>query len=166
MTNITSEGRKEMSKKLTASLEDYIEAIASLAGSSGETRAADIADTLGVSRPSVTVALRALASRKMVNYRPYSTVSLTQEGRIHAASVFRKHRILSRFFSEILGAEEGLADSAACRVEHAIGEEITDRLVDFLAFIDNCPLAAEGGFEFNSAKRRSFREEGAEHGEN
>ncbi|MCK5132028.1 MAG: metal-dependent transcriptional regulator [Candidatus Sabulitectum sp.] len=154
-----------MSEKLTASLEDYIEAIASLAGSSGETRAADIADTLGVSRPSVTVALRALASRKMVNYRPYSTVSLTEDGRKHATAVLRKHRILGRFFNEILGADEELADSAACRVEHAIGEEITDRLVDFLAFIDNCPIAAEGGFEYNSEKRKNFRkEEGAADG--
>lgn len=155
-----------MEEKLSASLEDYIEAIASLAGSSGETRSADIADTMGVSRPSVTVALRALASRKMINYKPYSTISLTENGRCHAAEVLRKHRILSRFFNEILGADEKLADEAACRVEHAIGEEITDRLVEFLAFIDNCPMAIEGGFEFNSAKRQTFRKKGAKDGKN
>lgn len=155
-----------MSEKLSASLEDYLEAIAALAGSSGETRAADIADTMRVSRPSVTVALRALASRKMVNYRPYSTVSLTQEGKRLAAAVLRKHRILSRFFSEILGADEELADSAACKVEHAIGEEITDRLVEFLAFIDNCPMAAKGGFEYDSESRKEFREEVEEFGKN
>ena len=153
-----------MSEKLTASLEDYIEVIASLAGSSGETRAADIADNMGVSRPSVTVALRALASRNMVNYKPYSSVSLTEEGRKHAFAVHRKHRILSRFFKEILGADEKLADSAACKVEHAIGEEITDRLVEFLAFIDNCPTAAEGGFKYFSNKRESFRKEGLKYG--
>ncbi len=155
-----------MSAKLSASLEDYIEAIASLAGSSGETRAADIADALGVSRPSVTVALRALASRKMVNYRPYSIVSLTEDGRIHATAVLRKHGILSRFFNEILGADEQLADSAACKVEHAIGEEITDRLVEFLAFIDNCPMAAKGGFEYHSERRKEFREEVEKYGKN
>lgn len=155
-----------MSEKLSASLEDYLEAIAALAGSSGETRAADIADTMRVSRPSVTVALRALASRKMVNYRPYSTVSLTEEGKRLAAAVLRKHRILSRFFSEILGADEELADSAACKVEHAIGEEITDRLVEFLAFIDNCPMAAKGGFEYDSESRKEFREEVEEYGKN
>lgn len=155
-----------MSEKLSASLEDYIEAIASLAGSSGETRAADIADALSVSRPSVTVALRALASRKLVNYRPYSTISLTDEGKKSAAAVLRKHRILSRFFSEILGADEELADSAACRVEHAIGEEITDRLVEFLAFIDNCPMAAKGGFEYESENRKEFREKATEYGKN
>ncbi len=153
-----------MSEKLSASLEDYLEAIASIAGSSGETHAADIADSLGVSRPSVTVALRALASRGMINYRPYSTVSLTEDGRIRAASVLRKHRIVSRFFSEILGADEELADSAACRVEHAIGEEITDRLVEFLAFIDNCPMAARGGFQYESENRKEFREKAADYG--
>ena len=155
-----------MEEKLSASLEDYIESIAALAGSSGTTRAADIADKMGVSRPSVTVALRALASRGMVNYKPYSNVSLTDTGRERAAAVLRKHRILSRFFDEILGADVELADSAACKVEHAIGEEITDRLVDFLAFIDNCPMAAEGGFEFNSEKRQIFREKGATHEKN
>lgn len=155
-----------MSEKLSASLEDYLEAIDALAGSSGETRAADIADTMRVSRPSVTVALRALASRKLVNYRPYSTVSLTTVGKKLAAAVLRKHLILSRFFSEILGADEELADSAACKVEHAIGEEITDRLVEFLAFIDNCPLAAKGGFEYESESRKEFREEVGKHGKN
>ncbi len=155
-----------MEEKLSASLEDYIETIASLAGSSGETRSADIADAMGVSRPSVTVALRALASRKMINYKPYSTISLTEIGRNHATEILRKHSILSRFFNEILGANEKLADEAACRVEHAIGEEITDRLVEFLAFIDNCPMAIEGGFEFNSIKRQNFREEGATNGKN
>ncbi|MCK5034718.1 MAG: metal-dependent transcriptional regulator [Candidatus Sabulitectum sp.] len=155
-----------MSEKLSASLEDYIEAIAELAGSVGETRAADIADTMAVSRPSVTVALRALASRKLVNYRPYSTVSLTVEGKKLAAAVLRKHRILSRFFCEILGADEKLADSAACKVEHAIGEEITDRLVEFLAFIDNCPLAARGGFQYDSESRIEFREEVEKYGKN
>jgi len=154
-----------VAKKLTASLEDYIEVIASLATGSGAIRAADIADAMAVSRPSVTVALRSLASRGLVNYKPYSSVSLTENGQTLAAEVLRKHRILSRFFNEILGAEEELADSAACRVEHAIGEEITDRLVEFLAFIDNCPMAAEGGFEFNSEKRRNFRKEGTLHEE-
>ncbi len=155
-----------MSEKLSASLEDYIEAIAELAGSSGETRAADIADTMAVSRPSVTVALRALASRKLVNYRPYSTVSLTVVGKKLAAAVLRKHLILSRFFCEILGADEKLADSAACKVEHAIGEEITDRLVEFLAFIDNCPMAARGGFQYDSESRIEFREEVEKYGKN
>ncbi len=155
-----------MAEKLTASLEDYIEVIASLAGSTGETRAADIASSMGVSRPSVTVALRALASRGMVNYKPYSTVSLTEIGKKQASAVNRKHRILSRFFYEILGADDALADSAACKVEHAIGEEITDRLVEFLAFIDNCPTAAEGGFKYNSEKREIFRREGLRNGKN
>jgi len=155
-----------VAKKLTASLEDYIEVIALLATDSGAIRAADIADAMSVSRPSVTVALRSLASRGLVNYKPYSSVSLTESGKTLAAGVLRKHRILSRFFNEILGAEEELADSAACRVEHAIGEEITDRLVEFLAFIDNCPMAAEGGFEFNSENRKNFRKEGATHEEN
>lgn len=153
-----------MLTKLSASLEDYLETIASLAGSSGETRSADIADAMGVSRPSVTVALRALAVRNMVNYKPYSTVSLTEQGKEMAAAVLRKHRIVSRFFSEILGAGEKVADSAACKVEHAIGEEITDRLVEFLAFIDNCPMAASGGFKYYSEGRKEFRKEVEEYG--
>jgi len=142
-------------KDLSASLEDYLETIADIAGSSGEIHAAEIASSMGVSRPSVTVALKALAGKGMINYRPYSKVSLTELGRTYAASVIRRHNVLRRFFTEVLGADRELSDAAACRVEHAIGEEITDRLVQFLGFIDNCPVAEFSGFKYSTTDERT-----------
>jgi len=149
-----------MEKKLSASLEDYLESIAFLAGSSGETHAADIADLMGVSRPSVTSALKSLAGKGMINYRPYSRISLTDQGKLQALLVTRKHEILTRFFTEVLGVEKKHASEAACRVEHAIGEVITDRLVQFLGFIDRCPLAEVSGFRYHS--RHGKEQENAE----
>lgn len=151
-----------MSEKLSASLEDYLESIAFLAGSSGETHAADIADSMGVSRPSVTSALKALSRKGMINYRPYSRISLTDEGKLQALLITRKHDTLTRFFNEVLGVEKKLANEAACRVEHAIGEVITDRLIQFLGFIDRCPVAEVSGFKYHSRHGKGPEKENAD----
>lgn len=137
-----------MERPLSASMEDYLEAIAVSAGFHGEVQPGEIADAMEVSRPSVTSALRALARRGLVNYSPYSRVSLTEQGREKAGLVMRRHEVLRRFFAGVLGADQVMADRAACRVEHAIGEEITERLVKFLDHIENCPAAGITGFRF------------------
>ena len=92
-----------MSETLTASMEDYLETVLGLAGGRDGAHVKDIARHLGVTMPSVTGALHSLAERKLVNYRPYGTVTLTERGRREAEKVRRRHRLLTGFFEEILG---------------------------------------------------------------
>jgi len=72
---------------LSASLEDYLEAIWHVEAAKGAARAKDIADRLGVNASSVTAALQTLAERGLVNYAPYDIVTLTAAGRPAAVSV-------------------------------------------------------------------------------
>lgn len=67
--------------KLSASLEDYLEAIFNLAGESNVARSKDIAQSLGVSKASVTGALRVLKEKELANYKPYDFVTLTEVGK-------------------------------------------------------------------------------------
>ncbi len=84
--------------KLSASLEDYLEAIFWIAESKGAARAKDIAERLCVKASSVTGALQALKEKKYVNYAPYDVITLTSKGMEVAKKVVRRHQILSDFF--------------------------------------------------------------------
>ena len=90
---------------LSASLEDYLEAIFNLADRSSMARSKDIAKLLGVSKSSVTGALRVLKQRGLANYKPYDSVTLTKAGQAAAAEIVRKHNILKYFFVNVLGIE-------------------------------------------------------------
>jgi DtxR family Mn-dependent transcriptional regulator len=128
---ITTERKKQ---KLSASLEDYLEAILNASDDSGEAKSSDIAKSLGVARPSVTGALKLLAKKGLVNYRPYGTVSLTQAGLSRAAKVAKKHDILESFFMDFLGLNHSVAHPAACKTEHIFKPAIVTRMADFTDF--------------------------------
>lgn len=122
---------------LSASLEDYLEAIFNLARESNIARSKDIAKSLGVSRASVTGALRVLKEKGLANYRPYDYVTLTETGRQTAAEVAKKHKILKSFFVDVLGIEPDTAQEAACKAEHALRPEIIARLLCFIEFVSH-----------------------------
>ncbi len=119
---------------LSASLEDYLEAIYNLAGEQKVARSTDIAKTLNVAKPSVTGALKVLAKKGLVNYKPYGYVTLTASGISEAARVAKKHKIIESFFINILGVESKTAQEAACKVEHALGPTIISKLADLTDF--------------------------------
>ena len=76
--------------KLSASLEDYLEAILNLGSENNFARSKDIAQLLGVSRASVTGALRVLKKKGLANYKPYDYVTLTKSGRVAAGEIGRQ----------------------------------------------------------------------------
>jgi DtxR family Mn-dependent transcriptional regulator len=122
-------------QSLSASLEDYLEAIFFLTRESAVARSKDIADGLGVARPSVTGALRQLAQKGLINYEPYGLVSLTKAGQTRAAGVAKKHDIIKSFFIDILGIDAESAAEAACRAEHTLGKPIVGKLMSFIEFV-------------------------------
>jgi DtxR family Mn-dependent transcriptional regulator len=123
------------SRKLSASLEDYLEAIFNLAAGAEGARSKDVAETLGVAKSSVTGALQLLCERGLAHHEPYGCITLTRQGRAAAQEVVRKHDVLRSFFIDVLGVEKGAAQRAACQAEHTLGQEIIDRLVSFVDYV-------------------------------
>ena len=128
------------SMHLTASLEDYLEAIFHIVEAKQAARAKDIVLRLGVHNSSVTQALRSLSEKGLVNYAPYDLVTLTPEGARLARDVVRRHRTLKDFLVKVLSLENTAAEEGACKMEHAISGQILDRLVKFVEYFDSCPL--------------------------
>ncbi len=124
---------------LTASLEDYLEAIFHIIAEKSAVRPKEIAKRLKVSNASVTGALRALAEKGLINYAPYDVISLTPTGKTAAKDVVRRHEVLSDFFVKVLAVDEPSADKAACEMEHSIPGIILDRFIQFVEFVDTCP---------------------------
>jgi DtxR family Mn-dependent transcriptional regulator len=120
---------------LSASLEDYLEAILNLSSEKSFARSKDIAKSLGVSRSSVTGALRVLKKKRLANYKPYDYVTLTESGRAAAVEIARKHKILKSFFMDVLGVDGDVAQQAACKAEHELGPEIIAKLLCFIEFV-------------------------------
>ena len=128
---------------LSASLEDYIEAIYHIIEKKLVARSKEIASKLDVSQASVTEALRALSKKGLINYAPYEAITLTGEGKIVAEDVVFRHEALKRFFVEVLAIDPGIAEEGACKIEHSAPPEIIARMISFTKFIKVCPRGGD-----------------------
>jgi len=128
---------------LSENMENYLETILDLEKTNKVARAKDIAERLELQKGSVSGALKVLKEKGLINYKPYSFITLTPKGKKIAESVFRRHRVLQDFLQNVLQIDHQKAEDAACRMEHAIDEETLERLVAFIDYINTCPRAGE-----------------------
>lgn len=123
--------------KVTASLEDYLEAIYEIIEAKQGVKAVEVARRLNVKRSSVTEALKNLSEKNLVNYGRYDVISLTPLGVKVAKKVIEKHKTLYDFFTKILGLTPEDASENACKVEHVISDDVLQRLIAFIEFNNN-----------------------------
>jgi DtxR family Mn-dependent transcriptional regulator len=116
---------------LSASQEDYLEAILQLERSARVARVSDIASQLKVSRPSVTGALKSLVGRGLVSHARYGHATLTEEGVRIALEVERRHVAIRDFLTDVLDIDEERAEVTACRLEHVLEPEVLAHFVSY-----------------------------------
>ncbi len=144
---------------LTASMEDYLEAIYHIVRKKQAARAKDIARRLAVNNSSVTGALRTLSEKGFINYAPYDVITLTPKGHRHAEDVVRRHEALMDFFTKVLCVDPQEASDAACKMEHAVSRTILNRLIRFVEFLEICPRGGESliqGFKNHCSQDDNF----------
>jgi DtxR family Mn-dependent transcriptional regulator len=127
------------SLSLSPEMEDYLETIALLFQRTGAARVTDIAEHLSVRKASVTQALRSLADKGLIHYRPYLSPTLTEAGQQIADRVQQRHDVLKRFLTDVLLVKPALAEESACRLEHAVDREVLTHLARFIDFVHRCP---------------------------
>lgn len=108
--------------KQKRTVEDYLKTIYSLRLEKGSARGTEIAERLGVSRPTVSVALKSLQEEGYLLIDGGHEIHLTEKGYEIAVKIYERHRTLTGLLMEI-GVDEQTALADACRMEHALGEK-------------------------------------------
>ena len=126
-------------KRLSASLEDYLEAIYTISRDKFVAHANKIAKNLGVRKSSVSWALNQLSEKGLINYRPYEAISLTEQGLQQARQISSRHQQIQRFLEDVLGINPEQAESNACRMEHVVDPAVLDRMKQFIHFLESDP---------------------------
>ncbi len=132
-------------REQSASMEDYLEAIAMLGEGKKVVKVKQISEMLRVKMPSVTSALKKLSEQELVEHERYGRIKLTPQGDRVAHDVICRHEALTRFFAQALGIDRETAEEDACKIEHVISPLSMERLAKFVEFLEACPL---GGANF------------------
>lgn len=133
--------KENVDEILSSSSEDYLKAIYLIISEKEAVRPKDIAAELKVSNASVTVALKSLAEKGMIDYERFDAIGLTPEGRKAALQIIKRHDLLKNFFENILGVDSETADNTAHIMEHDISPLVVEKLAQFSEFIEICPRA-------------------------
>ena len=110
------------------SAETYLKTIFLLRQKLGNVRSIDIANELGRSKPSVSVAVKKLCKEGLLLMDHDRNLILTEEGSAYAAAIFERHVVLENFLTKILDVEETEAHHDACRLEHLVSPETFSKI--------------------------------------
>ena len=126
-TGVMNTDNKMCNISLTSSMEDYLEAVLVLQQKHGYIRCVDVAGYLGVTKPSVSRALKELSKKKCLLKKDDGTLSLTEQGRQIAQQIYEKHQFFTKQLIEA-GVPRDIAVQDACRLEHVISETSFNKL--------------------------------------
>ena len=104
------------------SAENYLEAILMLSHGQKPVRSVDVANELGFSKPSVSVAMRKLRESGLIVSDSDGHITLTDEGRKIAKTMYERHTIISDWLIS-LGVDKQTALHDACKIEHDMSEQ-------------------------------------------
>lgn len=125
--------------KTTATTEEYLEVIYMMSAEHKTVKGARLAESLRVSRPTVTATLRRMSRDGLVKFNAKKDIELTSKGFRVADELQRRHRIVERWLVDILGFDWANSDAEAHRLEHAFSDEVVERLNEQLGRPATCP---------------------------
>lgn len=117
--------------QIRESAEDYLEAILMLSREGGGVRSVDIAAKLGVSKPSVSHAMKLLREDGYIAMDRYGTVTLLEKGAEIAGRIYERHMVLTKMLQG-LGVPLEIARADACKMEHDISVESFEKIKQHL----------------------------------
>ncbi len=134
--------------ELTHSAAHHLLAIQELGAKyGGWARVSDIARQLGITRGSVSISLRTLKTRALIETDEHRMVRLSPHGQEVVDSVLAKREALKMFLCEALGLSAGQADVDSCKIEHLISPQAAERLVQFMKFLISEGPSASGALQ-------------------
>ncbi|HXP62011.1 MAG TPA: iron dependent repressor, metal binding and dimerization domain protein [Dongiaceae bacterium] len=133
----------------SVSMEDHLERIQELVALKGYARVADIAQSLGRSRPAVSNMVRRLAGRGFVNYEKYRGLTLTPEGRAVAEHIKARDQTLTALLALLGLGPETVAEEVEA-IEHHIKPETLKVLSRLVCFFQSHPRQLRAFLDYRS----------------
>jgi DtxR family Mn-dependent transcriptional regulator len=125
--------------KVSPAVENYLVAIYALGEEFQPVIAARLAQEMGVTPSTIVTTLRRLERERYVKIKNRKEILLTAKGKGVAESVLRRHFLTERLLTDVLGLDWVKAHQEAHRLEHAISEEVAEKLVKLLGNPSTCP---------------------------
>jgi DtxR family Mn-dependent transcriptional regulator len=125
--------------KITQAIEDYLRTIYALEEEVQPVIAARVAEEVGVTPSTMVSTLRRLEGEGYLKVVRRKEIHLTPEGKQVAERILRRHFLLERFLTDLLGLDWVKAHQEAHRLEHALSQEVEDRLAKLLGYPTTCP---------------------------
>ena len=123
----------------STAVEEYLQAIYTLADENGHVVSARLAEFLGFSAPAVSEMVHRLERDGLITLDGHKEVHLTSAGKTQADSIVRRHRLAERFLVEVLGFAWWKTHEEAERLEHAMSAEMETRMAAVLGDPQTCP---------------------------
>lgn len=115
------------------SVEMYLETVYIIESNHGHAHGVDIAKKLGVSKASVTKAMKQLKEKGLVNKETYGSITLTEKGRALSKKIYYNHQLITRFLEHSLKLSSNEASENACKMEHVISDQMLDSMKHYLS---------------------------------
>lgn len=129
--------------RLHTSGEDYLKSIYVLQKDKGTVRSIDVAERMGVSKPSVSHAVKLLREGGFIVMDDDYTLHLTELGREIAERLCDRHKYFTERLTDA-GVDASTAEAEACKMEHTISDESFQKLKGqeqrICPFADSCDL--------------------------
>ena len=113
--------------QINKSAEDYLETMLILKEEHGYIRSVDIAEHLGVTKPSVSYATKNLRENGYITMANDGLITITDKGMAIAEKIYERHKMLTDFFISI-GVDPKIAQEDACKIEHDLNPETFEAL--------------------------------------
>ncbi len=114
--------------------ENYLKAMFSLSEDSGEVNVTNLSEKLGITMPTVTSMMRKFAQKRLVEYKPYKPLRLTEKGKKEARLIIRRHRLTEMFLVDKMGFGWEEVHKIAEQLEHVQAPELFERMDTLLNF--------------------------------
>ena len=112
----------QIAMEILRASEDYLEAMLIMKEKHGYVRSIDVAEFLGVTKPSVSYATKRLRESGHITMDKDGLITLTDTGMAVAASMLDRHKTLTAFLISI-GVDKETAEADACKIEHDISQQ-------------------------------------------
>ena len=125
-------------KELTGSLEKYLLAIYDLINEKETIKVKDVADKMKIGGASTSEAVKNLANRGYIEYKPYCNIKITEKGVQTAEEKILRHKTIAKFLSEVLLIKDSSIDKCAEQMEFSMPDDVFEKFIKYLSFMQKC----------------------------